>query len=111
MIVYREINTDAGKILRELCQQKGAEIIEAELCADHVRMLVAKPPEYSVSQTMGYQKGKSNLMIFDRRENLKYKYGSRHFWVIGYYADTVGRKKKQIQEYIKNQLIEDKLAD
>ena len=111
MIIYREIKIDIGKILRQLCQQKGVEIIEAELCPDHVHMLVAIPPKYSVSQIMGYLKGKSSLMIFDRHANLKYKYGSRHFWARGYYVDTVGRNKKQIQEYIKNQLADDQLAD
>ena len=90
---------------------KGIEIIEAELCRDHVHMLISIPPKYSVSQIMGYLKGKSSLMIFDRHANLKYKYGNRHFWARGYYVDTVGRNKKQIQEYIKNQLTEDQIAD
>ena len=86
-------------------------IIEAELCQDHVHMLISIPPKYSVSQIMGYLKGKSSLMIFDRHANLKYKYGNRHFWARGYFVDTVGRNKKQIQEYIRNQLTEDKIAD
>ena len=90
---------------------KGIEIIEAELCRDHVHMLIRIPPKYSVSQIMGYLKGKSSLMIFDRHANLKYKYGNRHFWARGYYVDTVGRNKKQIQEYIKNQLTEDQIVD
>ena len=111
MIIYKEIKVDIGKILRQLCQQKGVEIIEAELCADHVHMLISIPPKYSVSQIMGYLKGKSSLMIFDRHANLKYKYGNRHFWARGYFVDTVGRNKKQIQEYIRNQLAEDKLTD
>ena len=110
-VIYREIKVDIGKILRQLCQQKGIEIIEAELCPDHVHMLVSIPPKYSVSQIMGYLKGKSSLMIFDRHANLKYKYGNRHFGCRGYYVDTVGRNKKQIQEYIKNQLIEDEQTD
>lgn len=110
-VIYREIKVDIGKILRQLCQQKGIEIIEAELCPDHVHMLVSIPPKYSVSQIMGYLKGKSSLMIFDRHANLKYKYGNRHFGCRGYYVDTVGRNKKQIQEYIKNQLIEDEQMD
>lgn len=110
-VIYREIKVDIGKILRQLCQQKGVEIIEAELCPDHVHMLLSIPPKYSVSQIMGYLKGKSSLMIFDRHANLKYKYGSRHFWCRGYYVDTVGRNKKQIQEYIRNQLIEDEQTD
>lgn len=110
-VIYREIKVDIGKILRQLCQQKGVEIIEAELCPDHIHMLLSIPPKYSVSQVMGYLKWKSSLMIFDRHANLKYKYGNRHFWCRGYYVDTVGRNKKQIQEYIRNQLIEDEQLD
>ena len=94
-------------MLRKLCEQKGIEIIEAELCADHIHMLVSIPPRYSVSQVVGYLKGKSALMIFDKYANLKYRYGNRHFWCRGYYVDTVGRNKKAIAEYIKNQLQED----
>ena len=110
-VIYREIKADIGEILRRLCQQKGIEIIEANACADHIHMLISIPPKYSVSQIMGYLKGKSSLMIFDRHANLKYKYGNRHFWARGYYVDTVGRNKKQIQEYIKHQLEEDQIAD
>ena len=110
-VIYREIKVDIGKILRKLCDQKGVEIIEAELCPDHVHMLVSIPPKYSVSQIMGYLKGKSSLMIFQKYGNLKYKYGNRHFWARGYYVDTVGRNKKQVQEYIKHQLDEDQIAD
>jgi putative transposase len=106
-VIYGKIKKDIGTILRKLCDQKGVEIIEAELCSDHVHMLVSIPPKYSVAQFMGYLKGKSSLMIFDRHANLKYKYGSRHFWCRGYYVDTVGRNKKAIQEYIRNQLQED----
>ena len=87
------------------------EIIEAQACPDHIHMLLSIPPKYSVSQIMGYLKGKSSLMIFDRHANLKYKYGDRHFWSRGYYVDTVGRNKKQIQEYIKQQLETDQIAD
>ena len=111
MVIYREIRANIGKILRQLCQQKGVEIIEAEACPDHIHMLLSIPPKYSVSQIMGFLKGKSSLMIFDRHANLKYKYGNRHFWARGYFVDTVGRNKKQIQEYIKNQLQEDQIAD
>ena len=105
--IYVKIKVDIGKILRQLCDQKGIEIIEAELCPDHVHMLLAIPPKYSVAQVMGYLKGKSSLMIFDRHANMKYKYGNRHFWCRGYYVDTVGRNKKAIEEYIRNQLTED----
>jgi len=111
MAIYGRIRQDIGKILRQLCQQKGVEIIEAEACVDHIHMLISIPPKYSVSQIMGYLKGKSSLMIFDRYANLKYKYGNRHFWARGYFVDTVGRNKKQIQEYIRNQLKEDEAMD
>ena len=105
--IYGKIKEDIGKIIRQLCDQKGIEIIEAELCPDHIHMLISIPPKYSVAQIMGYIKGKSSLMIFDRHANMKYKYGNRHFWCRGYYVDTVGRNKKAIQEYIRNQLQED----
>ena len=111
LMIYGEIKVDIGKILRQLCQRKGIEIIEAQLCTDHVHMLISIPPKYSVSQIMGYLKGKSSLMIFDRHANLKYKYGNRHFWCRGYYVDTVGRNEKAIQEYVRNQLQEDIAAD
>ncbi len=110
-VIYREIKADIGFILRRLCEQKGIEIIEANACPDHIHMLISIPPKYSVSQIMGYLKGKSSLMILDRHANMKYKYGNRHFWARGYYVDTVGRNKKQIQEYIKKQLEEDQIAD
>lgn len=94
-------------MLRELCDRKGIEIIEAECCKDHIHMLVRIPPKYSVSEIMGYLKGKSSLMIFDKYANLKYKYGNRHFWCKGYYVDTVGKNAKRIEEYIRKQLQED----
>ena len=111
MMIYGQIKVDIGKILRKLCEQKGVEIHEAECCPDHIHMLVSIPPSLSVSQFMGYLKGKSSLMIFDRHANLKYKYGNRHFWSRGYYVDTVGKNKKAIEEYIRNQLQEDIAAD
>ena len=106
-IMYGKIKADIGQILRKLCSQKGIEIIEANACPDHIHMLISIPPKYSVSQIMGYLKGKSSLMIFDRHANLKYKYGNRHFWCKGFYVDTVGKNKKAIAEYIKNQLQND----
>ena len=109
--IYGELRADIGKILRKLCEKKKDEIIEAEACIDHVHMLVSMPPHLSVSQFMGFLKGKSTLMIFDRHANLKYKYGSRHFWCRGYYVDTVGKNKKVIEEYIRNQLSEDEMMD
>ena len=110
-IIYGRLKTEIGKILRTLCERKEIEILEANLYADHIHMLIAIPPKYSVSQIMGYLKGKSSLMIFDRFEHMKYKYGNRHFWCIGYYVDTVGRNQKKIAEYIRNQLKEDYQAD
>jgi putative transposase len=106
-IIYGKIKSDIGTMLRKLCEYKGIEIIEAEACKDHIHMLVSIPPKYSVSQIMGYLKGKSSLMIFEKYANLKYKYGNRHFWCRGYYVDTVGRNKKAIEQYIRNQLQQD----
>ena len=110
-IVYGKIKTDIGTILRKLCQRKGVEIHEASACPDHIHMLVSIPPKLSVSQFMGYLKGKSSLMIFDRHANLKYKYGNRQFWCTGYYVDTVGRNKKVIEAYIRSQLQDDIIAE
>lgn len=106
-IIYGKIKADVARILSELCKRKGIEIIEAECCRDHIHMLVRIPPKYSVSEVMGYLKGKSSLMIFERHANLKYRYGNRHFWCRGYYVDTVGKNAKKIEEYIRNQLQED----
>jgi len=110
-VIYGKIRADIGKILRKLCEQKGIDILEAEACPDHIHMLVSIPPKMSVSSVMGYLKGKSALMIFDKHANLKYKYGNRHFWCRGYYVDTVGQNKKAIEQYIRNQLQEDMAND
>ena len=110
-VIYGQLRTDIGQILRKLCEQKGVEILEANAMSDHIHMLVSIPPHLSISHFMGYIKGKSTLMIFDRHANLKYKYGSRHFWCRGYYVDTVGRNEKVIREYIKNQTEEDYMQD
>ena len=110
-VIYGKLKADIGQILRKLCEQKNVEIVEAGACSDHIHMLVCIPPSLSVAQFMGFLKGKSALMIFDRHANLKYKYGNRHFWCRGYYVDTVGRNKKAIAEYIKNQLQEDVISD
>ena len=109
--IYGQLRRDVGEILRKLCEQKGVEIIEAETCIDHIHMLVTIPPYLSVAQFMGFLKGKSSLMIFDRHANLKYKYGNRNFWCRGYYVDTVGKNKRIIEEYIRNQLEEDYAGD
>ena len=106
-VIYGKIKRDIGVMLRKLCQYKGIEIIEAEACPDHIHMLLSIPPKYSVAQVMGYLKGKSSLMIFEKYANLKYKYGQRSFWCRGYYVDKVRKNKKVIQEYIRNQLQED----
>ena len=110
-VIYGKIKADIGKMLRKLCEYKQIEILEAEACKDHIHMLISVPPKYSISQIMGYLKGKSSLMIFEKYANLKYKYGNRHFWCRGFYVDTVGRNKKAIAEYIRNQLEEDKEAE
>ena len=110
-IIYGKIREDIGKMLRKLCEYKGIEIHEAEACKDHIHMLVSIPPKYSVSQIMGYLKGKSSLMIFEKYANMKYKYGNRHFWCRGYYVDTVGKNEKRIAEYVRNQLQEDIACD
>ena len=98
-------------MIRDLCERKGVEIIEANACRNHIHLLISIPPKMSVSSFVGYLKGKSSLMIFDRHANLKYRYGNRKFWCRGFYVDTVGRNRKQIEEYIRNQFQEDDLAD
>ena len=110
-VIYGKIKRDIGEILRKLCEQKDVVIIEAEACPDHIHMLVSIPPHISIAQFMGFLKGKSTLMIFDRHAHLKYKYGSRSFWCRGYYVDTVGRNKKAIAEYIRKQLEDDYMAE
>jgi putative transposase len=110
-VIFGQLRLEIGTILRELCQRKGIIIHEAEACPDHIHMLISIPPKFSVSQVMGYLKGKSSLIIFERHANLKYKYGSRHFWCRGYFVDTVGKNAKKIEEYIKNQIQEDMIAD
>ena len=104
---YEEKRLEIGRILRELCKWKDVNIITAEVCPDHVHMFVEIPPKLSISSFMGYLKGKSSLMIFDKHANMKYRYGNREFWCRGYYVDTVGKNKKAIAEYIRNQLQED----
>lgn len=110
-IIYGKLKADIGKILRDLCTRKGIEIIEANACSDHIHMLISVPPKYSISYIMGYLKGKSSLMIFERHAQLKYKYGNRKFWCKGYYVDTVGRNKEAIRKYIREQLQEDMVCE
>ena len=96
-VIYGKIKADIGIMLRKLCEYKQVEILEAEACKDHIHMLVSIPPKYSVSQIMGYLKGKSSLMIFEHHTNLKYKFGNRNFWATGYYVSTVGLNKATIR--------------
>ena len=109
--IFNQYRRDLRDYIRLLCKYKGVEIIEGHMMPDHVHLLVSIPPKLSVSQFMGYLKGKSALMMFDRHANLKYKYGNRHFWCRGYYVSTVGRNKRAIEQYIRNQLQEDYTED
>ena len=102
-VIYNQIRKDIGEILRRLCQYKGIEIVEGHLMPDHVHMLVSIPPKISVSSFMGYLKGKSSLLMFDRHANLKYKFGNRKFWAEGYYVSTVGLNEATIAKYIREQ--------
>ena len=110
-VIYNQIRTDIGEILRTLCQYKGIEIQEGHLMPDHVHLLMSIPPKYSVSSVMGYLKGKSALMIFERHANLKFKYGNRHFWCGGYYVSTVGLYEETIRKYIAEQEQRDQAMD
>ena len=109
--IYGQYRDDLRDIIKTLCTYKGVEIIEGHMMMDHVHLLVSIPPKISVSSFMGYLKGKSALMMFDKHANLKYKYGNRHFWCRGYYVDTVGRNKERIAQYIRTQLQADVSSD
>ena len=109
--IYGKLRSDIGQILRQLCAYKGVEIMEAHAMPDHIHMLVRIPPKIAVSNFMGYLKGKSSLMIFERHANLKYKYGNRNFWAKGFFVSTVGLDTKKVQEYIRDQEKEDKMQD
>ena len=111
MVFYGEKRIEIGKILRQLCEWKGVEIHEAEVCPDYIHMLVSFPPKFSVSSFMGYLKGKSSVLIYEKFGDLKYKYRNREFWCRGYYVDTVGKNTKAIAEYIKHQLEEDRMGE
>jgi len=108
--MYGEVRKDIREIIRKLCEYKQVEIVEGNVCADHVHLCVKIPHKLSISDFMGYLKGKSALMIFDRHPEYRQK-GNRHFWARGYYADTVGRNEEQIRSYIKNQIEEDMVED
>ena len=109
--IYGKLRSDIGQIIRQLCSYKGVEIIEAHAMSDHIHMLVRIPPKIAVSNFMGYLKGKSSLMIFERHANLKYKYGNRNFWAKGFFVSTVGLDTKKVQEYIRDQEKEDMMKD
>mgnify|MGYP000524429263 FL=1 len=106
-VFYGSKRLEIGQILRQLCQWKGIGILEAEVCPDHIHMLLMIPPKFSVSSVMGYLKGKSSLMIYDQWGNIKYKYRNREFWCRGYYVDTTGKNTQKIQQYIREQLTRD----
>lgn len=110
-IIYNQIKADIRDIIKDLCKWKGVEIIEGHMMADHVHLLLSIPPKYSVSQIMGYLKGKSAMMIFDRHSNLKYKFGNRHFWAEGYYVSTVGFNEATVAKYIREQDKHDQMVD
>ena len=110
-VMYGEVKRDLGEILRKLCEMSEAQLIEGKICSDHVHMYVAIPPKLSVSQFMGYLKGKSAMMIFNRHANLKYKFGNRNFWATGYYVSTVGLNTATIQKYIREQEKQDQIED
>ena len=110
-VFYKDNRVEIGKILRALCNWKQVNIVEAEVCPDHIHMLVEIPPKMSVSSFVGFLKGKSSLIIFERHSNLKYKYGNSQFWCRGYYVDTEGKNAKKIAEHIQNQLKEDQIGD
>ena len=109
-VFYESKRLEIGSIIRQLCEWKGITIIEAEVCPDHIHMLIEIPPKYSVSSVMGFLKGKSSLMIYSKWANMRYQYRNREFWCRGYYIDTVGKNTKKIKEYISNQLKEDQLS-
>lgn len=110
-IIYKQIRSDIREIIKDLCKWKGVEIIEGHMMPDHIHLLVSIPPKYSISQFMGYLKGKSAMMIFDRHSNLKYKFGNRHFWATGYYVSTVGLNEATIAKYIREQDKHDQATD
>ena len=110
-IIYGKIKKDIQQIIRDLCKWKGVEIVEGSMMPDHVHLVLSIPPKYSVSQIMGYLKGKSSLMIFDRHANLKYKFGNRHFWATGYYVSTVGLNEATIKKYVREQQTHDQIID
>ena len=111
LIIYKQLKADIQQIIRDLCKWKGVEIIEGSMMPDHVHLLLSIPPKISVSNFMGYLKGKSAMMIFDRHAKLKYKFGNRHFWATGYYVSTVGLNEATIAKYVREQETHDQMMD
>ena len=110
-IIYYQLRADIREIIKDLCKWKGVTIIEGHLMSDHVHLLVSIPPKYAVSHIMGYLKGRSSMMIFERHANLKYKFGSKHFWATGYYVSTVGLNSATVEKYIRDQEKADQIED
>lgn len=110
-IIFNKLRKDIIAIIKDLCKWKGVEILEGNACADHIHLVLSIPPKYSVSAIMGYLKGKSAMMIFDRNANLKYKFGNRHFWATGYYVSTVGLNEATIKKYVREQDTHDQVID
>jgi Transposase and inactivated derivatives len=110
-IIYFQLRTDIRQIIKDLCKWKGVTIIEGHLMSDHIHLLVSIPPKYAVSSFMGYLKGKSSMMIFERHANLKYKFGNKHFWATGYYVSTVGLNSATVEKYIREQEKADQIED
>ena len=110
-IIYFQLRTDIRQIIKDLCKWKGVTIIEGHLMSDHIHLLVSIPPKYAVSSFMGYLKGKSSMMIFERHANLKYKFGNKHFWATGYYVSTVGLNSSTVEKYIREQEKADQIED
>ena len=110
-IIYHQLRADIREIIKDLCKWKGVTIIEGHLMSDHVHLLLSIPPKYAVSDIMGYLKGRSSMMIFERHANLKYKFGSKHFWATGYYVSTVGLNSATVEKYIRDQEKADQIED
>ena len=110
-IIYFQLRTDIRQIIKDLCKWKGVTIIEGHLMSDHIHLLVSIPPKYAVSSFMGYLKGKSSMMIFERHANLKYKFGNKHFWATGYYVSTVGLNSATVEKYMREQEKADQIED
>ena len=110
-IIYYQLRADIREIIKDLCKWKGVTIIEGRLMSDHVHLLVSIPPKYAVSHIMGYLKGRSSMMIFERHANLKYKFGNKHFWATGYYVSTVGLNSATVEKYIRDQEKADQIED